>query len=77
MHLQQQHERFTAMRQQRRKNGCSCCMGRRIAVAVMQVAMMQQLLHFTQQHFGIQGQITDPSTVQIGDTVWYVTLVLR
>ena len=45
-----------------------------IVTLMLQLACLQLLLQSQQQsqHMGVYGQITDPSTVQIGDTVWYV-----
>jgi hypothetical protein len=52
--------------------------GNRIASMLLQLALMHLLLMQNQhqsQHFGVHGQISDPSTVQIGDMVWYVAFL--
>ena len=49
-----------------------------IASTLLQLAFVQLLLWQSQlsskRVTGVYGQVTDPSTVQVGDAVWYVSL---
>ena len=59
------------MAQQNQHHGCTRKGNR---VAWMQLLLLLVPNQYDAKHFGVHGQITDPSTVQIGDMVWYVSL---
>ena len=63
----QQQQQEPIMLKQRRHGG----VGSMIAFTLL----LQGALILQFQHCCVRGQITDPSTVQIGDTIWYVAFI--